>query len=168
MTAKPHPAVERRHLANLFLSANKAMQERAWDRLYEEGFTTISVSHSRLLRFLRRHANGGRLGQFAEWAGITQQSATYLVEHLESNGYVVRHPDPADGRAQLINFTEKGRAAESILIGEFEAIEREMRARYGAELIDAMRGVLEEIATPWEAGHGVRKTRRPAAVGRER
>ena len=165
MTAKPLPAGERRHLANLFLSANKAMQERAWDRLYEAGFTTISVSHSRLLRFLRRNPNGGRLGQFAEWAGITQQSATYVVDYLENHGYVVRRPDPGDGRAQLISFTEKGRAAESILIGEFEAIELEMRARHGAELIDAMRAVLEEIATPWEAGHGQRKARRPSAVG---
>lgn len=168
MTAKPVPAAEPRHLANLFLSANKAMHERAWDRLYEEGFTTISVSHSRLLRFLRRNPNGGRLGQFAEWAGITQQSATYVVDYLETHGYVVRRPDPGDGRAQLISFTEKGRAAESILIGEFEAIEREMRARHGAEFIDAMRAVLEEIATPWEAGHGHRKTRRPAEVGTER
>ena len=144
------------------------MEERAWDRLYEEGFTTISVSHSRLLRFLRRNPNGGRLGQFAEWAGITQQSATYLVDYLESHGYVVRRPDPDDGRAQLISFTEKGRAAESILIREFEAIELEMRARYGGEYIDAMRRMLEEIATPWEVGPGRRKTRRSAAVGTKR
>jgi DNA-binding MarR family transcriptional regulator len=76
---------------------------------------------------------------------------------------VARTPDPSDGRAQLITFTEKGRAAESILIGEFEAIELEMRARYGGERVDAMRAILEEIATPWEAGPGRRAPRRPAA-----
>jgi len=138
------------------------MEQRAWDRLAEEGFSGISVAHSKVLRFLRRNPDGGRLGQFAEWEGITQQSAGYLVDHMESHGYVVRSPDPADGRAQLITFTEKGRAAESVLIGEFEAIEREMRVRFGSECIDTLRRVLEETATPWEAGPG-RTTTRPAA-----
>ena len=140
------------------------MEERAWDRLAQEGYGGVSVAHSKVLRFLRRNPNGGRLGQMAEWAGITQQSAGYLVDHMEGLGYVVRSPDPADGRAQLITFTEKGRAAENILIGEFETIERELRARFGGERIDVLRSVLEEIAPPWEAaGAEHHKNHRPAA-----
>jgi hypothetical protein len=41
-------------------------------------------------------------------AEITKQSAGFLVDQLESGGYVDRVPDPADGRARLVRVAERG------------------------------------------------------------
>jgi len=144
-----------RHLANLLLSANEAMEARALGCLREQGFGNISMAHTRLLRFLRRFPEGGRLSQFAEWGGLTQQSAGYIVDFLESQGYVARSPDPTDRRARIITFTDRGRTATALLIGEFDRIESELRAQYGDEYIDSLRAMLEQIGTPWEAGYAM-------------
>lgn len=42
---------------------------------------------------------------------MTKQAMSVLVADLERLGYLQRWPDPSDGRARLIGFTDKGRAA---------------------------------------------------------
>lgn len=52
-----------------------------------------------------------RLGVLAENCRVRQPTMTAIVESLLSSGFVLRRPDPDDGRAQLHELTAAGEAA---------------------------------------------------------
>ena len=52
-----------------------------------------------------------RLTDLAQLEGVSAPSMTRTVAELEARGYVVRSPDPVDGRAVLIAAAEAGTAA---------------------------------------------------------
>lgn len=74
--------------------------------LIERGVTDIRAAHITVFRELEE--GGSRITDMAARAGITKQSMSALVEHLEGRGYILRVPDPNDGRARLIRLTRKG------------------------------------------------------------
>lgn len=47
--------------------------------------------------------------QIAELCGVTKATMTGLVDGLESDGFVARHPSPGDRRATLVGLSPKGR-----------------------------------------------------------
>ena len=51
-----------------------------------------------------------RAGALAEAEGITAPAMTRILNSLEEQGYVARRPDPADGRATLVETTAAGRS----------------------------------------------------------
>lgn len=59
--------------------------------------------------FTLRREGPRRITALAELQGVTQTSMTNLVSMLEKDGMVSRRQDPADGRAALIELTDKGR-----------------------------------------------------------
>jgi len=71
-----------------------------------------------------------RLAELAERELISAPSATRLIAELETQGYVRRRVDPADGRAFLIEATETG--LETIQLA------RSARASIMAELLDSL------------------------------
>jgi DNA-binding MarR family transcriptional regulator len=50
-----------------------------------------------------------RIGALADAVAVTPPSMTRIVNALETEGLVVRRPDPADGRAQVVAMTAAGR-----------------------------------------------------------
>ena len=52
-----------------------------------------------------------RLTDLAQLEGVSAPSMTRTVAELETRGYVVRSPDPVDGRAVLIAAADAGTAA---------------------------------------------------------
>lgn len=52
---------------------------------------------------------GVRLTELADRAQLSLAATSELVNDLVDLGYLVRRPDPADGRAKLIDLTERGR-----------------------------------------------------------
>lgn len=55
--------------------------------------------------------DGSRLTELARRANMSPQAMAELVDELVEMGYVVRRPDPLDGRAKLIVLTRRGRDA---------------------------------------------------------
>lgn len=51
-----------------------------------------------------------RIGALADAVAVTAPSMTRIVNALESDGFVVREPDPDDGRAQVVAMTPTGAA----------------------------------------------------------
>ena len=62
--------------------------------------TAIRPAHSAVFQYLDE--TGTTVSQLAERAQMTKQAMAELVEHLETHGYVVRRPNPADGRSKLV------------------------------------------------------------------
>jgi len=67
-----------------------------------------------LLLLLREHGPSQQQA-LGERLGMDRTTTMQLVARLEQDGLVVRHPDPADGRAYLVQLTpEGGRVAQQV------------------------------------------------------
>jgi DNA-binding MarR family transcriptional regulator len=67
---------------------------------------------------------GIRLTELASRAQLSLAATSELVNDLETTGYLTRRPDPADGRAKLIDLTARGRRAlgdAGVRVAEIEA-----------------------------------------------
>ena len=91
---------------------------------------------------LARHDGGMRLGELAEAEGIAPPTLTRIVKTLERDGYVVRTPDPDDGRAHRIALTPAGR---TVITGGTESRIAVLRRRLAALPADDRRRIEEAL-----------------------
>jgi len=68
----------------------------------------VGAAHIHITRHLT--ADGARLTELAQRAGLTKQAMGALVTQCEAWGMVTRVPDAADARARQIRFTAAGLA----------------------------------------------------------
>ena len=87
-----------------------------------------------------------RLGELATIAGIDKSTLTPQVQRLERDRFVVRSPDPSDGRASLLRLTRKGRS----LIARLHRTRRDM---------------ITELLSDWPAHDVARASRILALLG---
>jgi DNA-binding MarR family transcriptional regulator len=113
-------------------------------RLREAGHPAIRQGHGCVFRFI--HEGGSRLTDLAESSGLSKQAVGEVVDDLQELGYVERAQDPQDGRAKVIRLTARGADAHRTALQLFADIERDLAERYGAERVQTMRELLEEIA----------------------
>lgn len=138
------------HLGVLCFVVHRAIESRVLAGLAEAGFDDITQAQGRVAARIAEH--GTRIGELAEQAQVTKQTATALVDHLERRGYVRRVADPADARATLVVFADRG--AEAIAVAR--QVEREVHAEWeehlGKARTRALRDALErlrEITDPY-------------------
>ena len=128
----------------------RAMEARVFAALATAGFDDITPAQARV--FQRIAPGGSRLTDLAEQAGITKQSAGFLVDQLERTGYVERVPDPADRRARLVRVAERGARSVEASRRIVAQVEAEWTAHVGQRRMDQLRSVLtdlREITDPW-------------------
>jgi DNA-binding MarR family transcriptional regulator len=128
----------------------RAMEARVFERLAAAGFDDFSPAQARV--FARIAPEGSRLTDLAAQAGITKQSAGFLVDQLERAGYVERVADPADGRARLVRIAERGARSVEISRGIVAEVEEEWTDHLGEERMAQLRAILtdlREITDPW-------------------
>ncbi len=146
----PEPQDDELNLGLLCFIAYRALETRVLDALVDAGFDDVTASQGRV--FARIGPSGTRVGDLAEQAQVTKQTATATVDRLERAGYVRRVPDPADARARLVVIAERGEKA--LLVAR--AVETEVEAEWvqyvGATAARQLRSALErirEIADPY-------------------
>jgi len=128
----------------------RAMETRVFDELTAAGFDDITPAQARI--FQRIAPEGSRLTDLAAQAGITKQSAGFLVDQLERTGYVERVPDPADRRATLVRVAERGALSVEASRRIVARVEAEWTAHLGQRRMAQLREVLtdlREITDPW-------------------
>jgi len=96
--------------------------------------------------FIHLPADGCRLTELAARANMSKQAMAELVEELVDLGYLVRFPDPGDGRAKLILRSEKGLEAHAGTLAAFRQIDAELEERIGAEAMARLRIALAAAA----------------------
>ena len=89
--------------------------------------------------FIHLPADGCRLTELARRANMTKQAMSELVDELVGLGYLVRFPDPADGRAKIILRARKGLEAHETTMRAFAQIERELASLLGRDALDDLR-----------------------------
>lgn len=88
---------------------------------------------------------GSRLTELARRANMTPQAMGEVVDELEELGYVVRRPDPRDGRAKLIVLTDRGRACVAAGRHTIDGIEERLTEVLGEEGYRTLRRLLSRL-----------------------
>ena len=120
------------------------MERQLYEGLAAAGFEDVRPAHYAVFRFLR--PEGSRVTELAEEARMTKQSMGELVAYLERRGYVERLPDPRDGRARIVVWTEAGRRWTEAAAERLGEIEDALAERVGGqERLEELAGSLEDL-----------------------
>jgi DNA-binding MarR family transcriptional regulator len=104
----------------------------------------VNAAHIHITRHVA--LEGSRLSELAERAGLTKQAMGDLVDQCEAWGLVTRQPDPRDGRARIVRFTEVGLAWLQAFRDAVAQAEAEFRAEVGDEVATVVAIGLEAYA----------------------
>jgi DNA-binding MarR family transcriptional regulator len=118
----------------------QAIQRRIIKELNAVGFDELSLPHMAVLQF--PGPEGARPGVLAVRAGISKQAMNQLLRSLEALGYIVRTDAPDQGRARIIRFTKRGRAAYLKIYNILHDIEREWSADLGPQRFPQLKSLL--------------------------
>lgn len=112
-------------------------------RLADRGHGDVRAAHGAVFQYLDE--TGTTVSTLADRAQITKQAMAELVHYLEARGYLVRKPDPNDGRAKLVLPTERGREVVAIAQDLVPQLEDRITAVLGTERMLALRADLDTI-----------------------
>lgn len=148
LVGRPEPEQTTRDLTAWFTRFRIAM---ATGIRHELPWETLPMAQVEILQQLTFQP-AIRMSELAQRQRLAINTVSTLIKALESKGYVARHPDPQDGRAQLLEPTESGKAAladwlqinETFLLTAFDRLPEEARESLRAaipallELVGAM------------------------------
>jgi len=110
---------------------------------HDLGHYNLRPAHARLMVFLGWE--GSRITDIARAQDVTKNAVGQLVSELEELGYVERVPDPADGRAKIVRYTDQGVA----LIGDAariaERLNTEIENIIGPRRLGELRATLADV-----------------------
>lgn len=131
----------------LFRSA-RLLNDMGVERLQRDA-PQVRRAHTRLLPHL--DFQGIRLTELAARLEVSKQAAGQLVDELQQMGMVERVPDPSDGRARLIRFSQAGHQGLLRGLGELRALEAELAQEVGAERMARLHQDLSVLLAALEA-----------------
>ena len=119
------------NLGILLFVAYRALEQRAHDAVVAAGISDITLAQARVAA--RISPSGSRVADLAQQARVTKQSAGFLVEQLEANGYVERVADPSDRRARLVRLTPQADKVVSVANAEVDRALAEWEIHVGTD-----------------------------------
>lgn len=123
--------------------ASRVFERIAVGHIRALGYDDLRMTHFALIRNLR--AQGSRTTEIAELSNMTKQAVGALAHELEDLGYVRRYPDPTDGRAKLVRFTERGLELVARLPEALHRTEQEFAEIVGEAQFRAMKKALQRV-----------------------
>ena len=148
MSARPEE--QGLNLGLLCFIGYRAVEARVLAAIAEAGFDDVTPAQGRIAA--RIGPDGTRVGDLAEQALVTKQTATATVDRLEQAGYVRRIPDPSDARARLVVMAERGQQVIAVARKAEAEVEAEWVQHLGESAARDLRVALEklrEIADPY-------------------
>src|SRR5262249_46769519 len=142
MVGVPHPE-QHAPLLRLLGLATRQMATDLNDKLVEPGITGHRDSWNNVMPHIP--ASGIRLTELAARANMTKQAMAELVAEIERRGYLRRTTDPADRRAKIIEFTDKGWDLVHTALGALGELEAEITGRLGEPAVRQLRSTLLQI-----------------------
>jgi DNA-binding MarR family transcriptional regulator len=80
--------------------------------------TGVDMSYASLLILEQMRDDGTtRMTELAQAVGVTLATVTRRIQDLEKRGLILRTPDDQDGRASVVNLSEKGRQV-AVVVGQ--------------------------------------------------
>ena len=143
--AKP----ERKPMIALVHNADRAFMAHMVRNAHERGRPDITPAHNALFGTLSD--DGDRAATLAARAGVTRQSMGEIVRDLVGLGILEMVPDPQDGRAKIVRYTEEGKAFAGAGFRHLRQMEAQFEAEFGEEY-EAARRVLERVVAILDEG----------------
>ena len=137
----PRPAVT--PLIRLVRDLDRALHLDMVGAARAAGLEGLYNAHNTLFAVLPRA--GARAADLAQKAGVTRQSMGEVIRDLESLGIVETSPDPDDGRARRVSYTEHGLDVVRGARLHFIDLEEQFAAELGSEQYAAVRSALLRI-----------------------
>jgi DNA-binding MarR family transcriptional regulator len=109
----------------------------------EAGYGDVREPHFQIFGNIRM--GGIRLTELADRAQLSLAATSELVNDLAGLGYLTRRPDPADGRAKLIDLTTRGRDLMADAAIRVAHIERRWSALTGERNFDQMCRTMQRL-----------------------
>lgn len=137
-------------VAQLLFKCARLLNEQAVARIGQApGAPRLRPAHTSLFPHIDH--GGTRLTELARRLGISKQAVGQLVDELEQMEVVERVPDPSDGRAKLICFSQRpGRSLLDGLRGLRE-LEAELEQEIGEQRMAALHEALTVLLAVLEA-----------------
>jgi DNA-binding MarR family transcriptional regulator len=107
------------------------------------GFDDVRDPHMQIFGNVRM--GGIRLTELAERAQLSLAATSELVNDLADLGYLTRRPDPTDGRAKLIDLTERGRDLMTAAGDRVADIERRWSKTLGGKDFENMAATMQRL-----------------------
>jgi len=123
-----------------------AILRRLITELNAAGFDELRLPHMAVLQF--PGPDGVSPGTLADRAGVSKQAMNQLLRSLERCGYITRSDAKHDGRASVVRFTKRGRAAYAKIGVILQDIEREWIAELGPGPFAQLKQLLVRV---WES-----------------
>ena len=115
----------------------------------ERGYGDVRDPHMQIFGNI---GTGARLTEIAARAQLSLAATSELVNDLESLGYLRRRPDPADGRAKLIEPTERGARVLADAGDRVADIEARWAEIVGARRFEQMCRTLQDLLDAVDPG----------------
>ncbi|MEM6992220.1 MAG: MarR family winged helix-turn-helix transcriptional regulator [Myxococcota bacterium] len=134
-------AAKRASTAQLLFKCARLLNERAASSFPITAGERPRTSHLALMPHIELQG-GTRVTSLAAKLGITKQAVGQLVDDLERFGVVERTPDPDDGRAKRVCFTEAGRASMLDGLRHLQSVEHDLKEAIGHDTMAQLREAL--------------------------
>lgn len=151
ISAKKLDDIKNVNLGNLLIRAARIYNEIALKRVRQRIDPRVTISHTTLIAYI--DLEGTRITELSAKIGITKQAVGQLVFDLETLGVLKRAPDPHDGRAKLVMFTNKGKHILVDGLNILSEIEEELSNEIGEREIyelkkhlRGLQGILDTIS----------------------
>jgi DNA-binding MarR family transcriptional regulator len=118
--------------------------------LGERGFDDVARSDGYVFRAL--DAAPLTTSALADRLEISKQGAGQLVEDMTRRGYLRSRPDPSDGRARLLELSDRGRRALAAARDFHRRYEQRLARRHGRSHVDTLRAMLTAMAPTYGEG----------------
>jgi DNA-binding MarR family transcriptional regulator len=147
MEASRDPAPERLAVGQLLVRLLREFRDDLAAPRADAGYGDVREPHFQIFGNIRM--GGIRLTELADRAQLSLAAASELVNDLADLGYLTRRPDPADGRAKLIELTKRGRDLMADAGSRVADIERRWSALVGeknfSQMCHTMQGLLDGL-----------------------
>ena len=104
---------------------------------HAHGFSEVRLAHDAVFGTLP--GEGARITDMAARAGITKQSMGEVVRELVDLGICRMEPDPEDGRAKIVTYTDYGRQVTDAGFRHLQKMERRLARTFGEDYETARR-----------------------------
>jgi len=121
----------------------QALRQRIYEGVQQAGYTDLSRANVFLLRW--PPFDGLRPSEIATRNQLSRQAIYELLSDLEKGGYLQRVPDPTDGRARIVRFTQRGWDLTQVIWEMSVTTEREWTRAIGEARFAEFRDTLREL-----------------------
>jgi DNA-binding MarR family transcriptional regulator len=113
----------------------------AWVRWVSACLPSDSVSYARLRLLTALKCDDNQtMRQLADALAVTPRRVTALVDALEEDGLVERHPHPRDGRSTLVTITKDGLKHQAV---DWQQHQAEVGVAFGDLTVDQQEQLLQ-------------------------